>query len=236
MQAAVRTKSFAGYVSGAWQHVMHSNRKNHSLQLIAQTLAHYQLVCLQEADGGSLRSGRIHQAELLAKMAGFEHWADQRNRNVGWRNVMVSSSGNAILSRAPLLRVHDHRLPGRGRGALYAETPQLQVLNVHLSLGSLARTRQLHFLSEVIAEHRQQCSKPLVVAGDFNCEPEFTALQSLCESQGLNIAPTQASFPSWQPRLRLDMVLHCQAVQLRETKVLPKLCSDHLPIAVSLAS
>jgi endonuclease/exonuclease/phosphatase family metal-dependent hydrolase len=235
MQAAVRTKSFGGYVAGAWQHVMHGPRKHHTLQLIAQTLSHYQLVCLQEADAGSLRSGRIHQAELLAKMAGFDHWADQRNRNMGWRNVMVASSGNAILSREPLLRVADHRLPGRGRGALYAETAQLQILNVHLSLGSAARTRQLEFLGDVIATHRQQCSKPFLVAGDFNCEPGFSPLQNLCERHGFVVAPTQASFPSWQPRLHLDLVLHCSETTISHARVLPKLCSDHLPIAVSLS-
>ena len=54
-----------------------------NLQRIGEVLGNYDLVALQEADGGSLRSGYVNQVEHLAHLGAFPYWYQQLNRNLG---------------------------------------------------------------------------------------------------------------------------------------------------------
>ena len=238
MQAGASTKSFGHYLSGAWQHVLPNPGKRKTLATLGEALKRFDLVCLQEADGGSTRSGLMHQAYWLADYAGFKYVADQRNRRIGVRQIAIACSGNAILSRAPLHNIILHPLPGGGRGLLQVDVHseamgRFRLYNLHLSLGSLARTKQLIFLRELLSA--QDASLPSVICGDFNCEPGFHALQTLCEQLQLELADTPASFPAWQPKLRIDLMLHSPALRLKNIAALDNLGSDHLALHAELS-
>jgi endonuclease/exonuclease/phosphatase family metal-dependent hydrolase len=81
--------------------------------------ARHDIVGLQEADPGSLRSGFTNQTHYLAQRAGFNYWSHQPNRRMGG----VASSANGLLSKLEPVEVQDHPLPGRigGRGVLLAK-------------------------------------------------------------------------------------------------------------------
>ena len=118
IQAGSSTRGYHDYVARSWSHVLPAGNKRGSLDAIADLAARHDIVGLQEADPGSLRSGFTNQTHYLAERAGFAYWTHQPNRRVGG----VASSANGLLSRLEPTLVEDHSLPGRvkGRGVLIA--------------------------------------------------------------------------------------------------------------------
>ena len=103
-------------------------------------LGNYDLVALQEADGGSLRSGYVNQVEHLAHLGAFPYWYQQLNRNLG----RFAQHSNGVLSRLEPQGLEDHPLPGpSGRGAILLRFGEgadaLVVVMMHLALGGGAR-------------------------------------------------------------------------------------------------
>jgi endonuclease/exonuclease/phosphatase family metal-dependent hydrolase len=236
MHAGARADRFSDYLTNAWQHMLPSPGKTSNLAEIADALARFDLVCLQEADGGSTRSGFVHQSQQLALLAKFDTVIDQRNRKVGLKALPFTCSGNSILARAACHVWQDHALPGavKGRGALAAQidTPigALRVINVHLSLTPKAQRAQLNYLQTLIAQDQQ----PLLLTGDFNCTPEQAVLQDFLHASALTLAPTPPSFPSWAPKRRIDLMLY-RGLKLRKCWALPMLASDHLAVAAEFS-
>jgi endonuclease/exonuclease/phosphatase family metal-dependent hydrolase len=142
----------------------------------------HDIVGLQEADPGSLRSGFTNQTHYLAQRAGFNYWSHQPNRRMGG----VASSANGLLSKLEPVEVQDHALPGRigGRGVLLAKfgdgTDGLAVAVAHLSLGAGSRMSQLGFIAELLSDHPNA-----VLMGDFNCLAERPEMQVLYQKTRL---------------------------------------------------
>ncbi len=131
---------------------------------IGNLLGDFDLVALQEADGGSLRSGYVNQVEHLAQLGAFPYWYQQLNRNLGH----LGQHSNGVLSRLRPWAIEDHPLPGpKGRGAIlvrFGEGPEaLVVVMMHLALGARARSLQLAYIRELIGGYKHQ-----VLMGDMN--------------------------------------------------------------------
>lgn len=232
IQAGAVTQRYREYVTRGWQHVLPLG-KSSQLDRLAAHLGDYDVVGLQEADAGSLRSGFINQAEYLAERAGFPFWSQQENRRLG----VIASSSNSLLSRLQPTEVHDHRLPGRVRGrgallALFGQPPnQLAVVVAHLSLGQNSRTAQFGFLRELIWPYPH-----VVLMGDFNCAGEHPRFLRFLLETGLRQAghPAPPTFPSWQPQRAIDHVLVSAGLHAVDYQALPLKLSDHLPVSVEL--
>jgi endonuclease/exonuclease/phosphatase family metal-dependent hydrolase len=233
MMAGARVDRAAHYLTKSWQHVLPGADKHRTLSEIAKLIQPFDVVCLQEVDGGSARSGFVHQGERLQATAGFPFFADQRNRRVGHAALPFSCSGNAILSRSALAHTQNIVLPGniRGRGALLMRTHQATIVNVHLSLTQSAQIRQLNYLAELLAPLNPPV---LIVTGDFNCAPASAAVADFCAALTLHVAPTAASFPSWRPVRHIDLILYrgCELVSCLTGR---SLASDHLPVSAQFA-
>lgn len=229
MHAGARAAGFRDYVIKAWQHVLPSPGKLINLQEIAAAITGFDVVCLQEADGGSTRSGFLHQSHQLAMLAGFGTVIDQRNRKVGLKSLPFACSGNSILARRSCQAWQEHALPARlpGRGVLQAQFGALSVFNVHLALTPSAQKIQLEFLAGLI----NACASPQVVlTGDFNCIPSSPPLRWFREHVQLHWLPTGMSFPSWSPQRQIDLIFY-RGLTVRDTWILPTLASDHLAVA-----
>ena len=232
LQAGHATTSYRDYVTGSWNHVLPSRHKRDNLDNLASEVVDFDLVGLQEADAGSLRSGFINQTHYLAERAGFPYWSHQPNRRVAG----IAASANGLLSRLEPDEVVDHPLPSRipGRGALlvrYGEgANSLTVAIAHLSLSPRARQAQLAFLGELLAGPGHK-----VLMGDFNCEVDAGEMDVLFRQSSL-CPPEQRlpSFPSWEPRRAIDHILVSAQVQVEQRWVLPGLSSDHLGIAARI--
>ena len=224
---------YRDYFTQSWKQVLPTRSKRGNLDNFAKLLADFDLVGLQEADAGSLRSGFLNQTQYLAEAAGFAYWSHQPNRKV----AQFAASSNGLLTRMEPAEVLDYPLPGRipGRGALWvrfgAGTHPLVVVIAHLSLGPTARKRQFEFIAELIGNNEH-----VVLMGDLNCSAHSDELKMLFRQTSLtppNEAPPN-TFPSWRPRRAIDHILTSPRLQIERLWTLPHPVSDHLPLAATI--
>ncbi|MES2841385.1 MAG: endonuclease/exonuclease/phosphatase family protein [Pseudomonadota bacterium] len=204
------------------------------------------LVFLQEVDGGS---GASRGAALGAQ---YEYLADEIWSDHAYgRNAVAQGMdhGNAVLSRFPVRRSHNHdvSLPGvEPRGLLHCEVtlpgeqPPLHVMCVHLGLREAHRRHQLARLCETVLEE-VPAHAPLVVAGDFN-DWRSRADEQLASS-GLREVFQQAhgqharTFPARWPWLRLDRI-YTRGLSAARPLPMPRQpwakLSDHAPVAAEI--
>lgn len=232
LQVGIQTSAYHHYLTRSWQHILPHPRRQQRLQLMSEVMEGYDIVGLQEVDGGSFRSGQVNQVHYLATRAGFPHHFQQLNRNLG----RIAQHSNGLLSRLAPDSVEEHRLPGTlpGRGAIHARYGEggdaLHIFVAHLALSHRGRTRQLDYLSEIIAPLRH-----VVLMGDLNCTLEqIQGHKRFSASLPLHPVRPLLSYPSWQPRRALDHILLSDSLEAEDVRVLDHLFSDHLPIAVDV--
>lgn len=231
IQAGIASSRYRHYVTRSWRHLVPHRERLDNLNCIAELASSYDLVGLQEVDAGSLRSGFLDLTEYLAQRGGFPHWYHQVNRDVG----VLAQNSNGFLSRFPVKRVENFRLPaGPGRGAMLLDFEiggrRLEICIAHLALSTRAQRKQLDFLADLILGRPN-----LVLMGDFNCDCDSAALQALIERTGLRQPNShQNTFPSWRPIRRFDHILVSDALKVLEAGVVDYALSDHLPLAVEL--
>lgn len=233
IQVGISTSSYRHYLTRSWQHFLPHRHRNDNLDRIATLLRNYDVVALQECDGGSLRSGYINQVQYLAEASGLPYWRQQLNRNLG----QFAQHSNGLLSRYRPLDVTEHRLPGLipGRGAIIArygsEEDPLVLVMMHLSLSKSAQQRQLGFIRDQIADYQH-----VVLMGDMNNHAEELLNRSpLSETNLIPLPDTAHSFPSWRPERALDHILVSPSLEIRRAEVVSYPMSDHLPIAMDIA-
>lgn len=232
IQAGTTTANYREYVTRSWRQVLPNNQRIANLDAIADLVADYDIVGLQEADCGSLRSGFVNQAKYIASHAGFPWWTHQANRKVG----VIAHAGNGVLSRYAPDLVDEHRLPGAipGRGALVMKFGQgpdaLWLVVLHLALGRRARIQQLRYVAHLVDRHPH-----VVVMGDLNTGPDSRELIEFCDAAGL-CAPRRdlPTFPSWAPQRAIDHILVSPKMRVLTQDVLDSRLSDHRPLAMSI--
>ena len=232
IQVGIGTAKYRHYFTKGWKHVLPHQGRTLNLQRIAEVVAGYDFVALQEIDSGSLRSNYVNQVQFIADEARFPYWYTQLNRDLG----PLAQHGNGLLSRIAPMEMQDHKLPGAipGRGAIavrlpYGEASVLVVL-LHLSLGERSRRLQLEYVRNLIdgEEH-------VVLMGDMNSHLSQLLFNSpLAETNLRPVGKMQPTYPAWRPLRALDHVLVSPLLTIRDFEVLDCQLSDHLPIAVTL--
>ncbi|MFZ5937601.1 endonuclease [Pseudomonas putida] len=230
IQVGISTERYRHYLTRSWQHLLPHTGRAGNLQKIGQLLNDFDLVALQEADGGSLRSGYINQVEHLAQLGSFPYWYQQLNRNLG----RFAQHSNGVLSRLKPQLLEDHPLPGpAGRGAILVRFGEgedaLIVVMMHLALGAKTRALQLGYIRELIGGYRHQ-----VLMGDMNTHATDLLEHSPLRDLGLIAPQVEATFPSWRPQRCLDHILLSPSLTLERVEVLAQPISDHLPVAVEI--
>ncbi len=230
--AGASVKRYHEYFTRSWGAVLPGRYKLGNLDNLARSIAKFDVIGLQEADAGSIRSGFLNQTRYLAETSGLPYWSHQPNRKVS----SVSHTANGLISRTAPNEVFDYPLPGRlgGRGVLLARYGEgrdaLTVAVAHLSLGTQSRARQLGFISDLL----QGCSNA-VLMGDLNCPPDSPELRTLFAHTTLappsHPAPT---FPSWRPQRAIDHILVSSGIRVERMWTLPAAFSDHLPLAAEI--
>ncbi len=233
IQVGINTEQYRHYFTRGWQHVLPYSKRMGNLNLVATLLSDFDLVALQEVDGGSLRTGFVNQTEYLALKGRFPFWYQQLNRNLG----KIAQHSNGLLSRLRPLLLEDHKLPGLipGRGALIAEfglseKPVLIVM-MHLALSKRTRNIQLSYIRE-----RIQGYEHIILMGDMNTHVSQLLNDSPLKYTSLLPSNSQGhTFPSWRPKLSLDHILVSPSLKVKTVNVLKVPISDHLPVAVEVA-
>lgn len=233
IQVGIHTRRYSDYITASWRHLLPSNRRMENLHAMGRLMRQYDLVALQEADGGSLRSDYINQVALLAQYAGFPYWHQQCTRNMG----RLAQHSNGLLSKVHLDYVKDHKLPGLipGRGAIEARLgtgpDYLLILVAHLALSQRVRKQQIAYLAEVGRAHQH-----LILMGDFNCD--YHEVVSLFQAQGVELHQPEdqstPTYPSWRPVRQYDHILVSPTIDVTSYRILPNPISDHLPVQLEV--
>ncbi|MBI5782219.1 MAG: endonuclease/exonuclease/phosphatase family protein [Gammaproteobacteria bacterium] len=233
IQAGIATNGYRHYLTHSWKHVLPCPKRLDNLDRIARLLGGFDIVGLQEADGGSLRSGFINQTEYLALSARFPYWYDQTNRNLG----KFAQHSTGLLSRLCPAEVTEVKLPGMipGRGALTVRfghgADALILVIAHLALGRRARFRQLECIAGIIGTYRHA-----IVMGDMNCGTDSREIDWLVKHTVLREpAHHLPTFPSWRPSRNLDQILVSSSLKIERIDALNYSFSDHLPIVMEVA-
>jgi len=204
------------------------------------------VVFLQEVDGGT-SSRSVAEIGAQYEFLADEIWPE----HAYGRNAVAEGldHGNAVLSRYPVVRSHNHdlSLPGvEPRGLLHCELalpgdqPALHVMCVHLGLRESHRKHQLARLCETV-QAEVPAGSPLVVAGDFN-DWRLRADAQLAPSglrEVFRLAHGQhaRSFPARWPLLRLDRI-YVRGVASALPLPMPRRpwaqLSDHAPVAAEI--
>jgi len=189
------------------------------------------LVGLTEVDFGSYRVENRNQAEAIA--AAIQHQAIHHSKysdvSMARRVPLLNKQGNAVLTRREILGTQFHYLrDGVKRLVIELEMKDLVFFLVHLSLKFRHRQYQLHDLHELIS----RCSKPVIVAGDFNALWGDRELQLFLSATNLVSANADrvGSYPSRAPRLQLDYIFHSPEIRSLSFAVPRLLLSDHAPL------
>lgn len=231
IQAGIGTSKFSEYITGSWKHLRAGKDNRQNIEQIAALLQDYDMVALQEVDGGSHRSRFLNQLVHLANEGDFSFWHQQLNRNLGnWGQF-----SNGLLSRLVPYSVEDYRLPGLpGRGAFVAKyghpSMPLVVVGVHLALSEKRRNEQLAFLHQQLKKYRY-----VIMMGDFNCTSEELVYSPLADLDLQLMSGEHATYPSWSPEKHLDHILVSEGLRVRQTEVLLDCqLSDHLPVETEI--
>lgn len=232
VQTGIATRSFSGYLTHSWKHLLPHGERIDNLNDIASLIQNYDVVGLQEVDAGSLRSGFINQTEYLALRAGFPVWHDRTNRSLG----KFARHSMGVLSRYTADTVTDHNLPGMipGRGVMVLKFGKgkdaITLVMMHMALGKRARRAQFEFVSVLV----EDCPN-VILMGDFNCEPDSEEMMWLTRNTKLRV-PMEGlhTFPSWNPLRHIDHFLVTPSIDIEEIKVLNYPLSDHLPISMTI--
>lgn len=210
-------------------------------KVIASTEA--EVVCLQELDVGRSRTGRVHQAEALARLLMMEFHFGPAIR------LATEEYGDAILSRYPLKMVRVGalpRLPGtlEPRGALWVEVVQpggrWQIINTHFGLGRAERRAQGLAIAEWIQAARK--NGPVVFCGDLNSRSGSKVHRllgdGLVEVQSATRGKQHHTFATWGRWICLDYIYVSPEVEVLSSEVvmhpLAKVASDHFPLGAEL--
>ncbi len=229
VQVGIHTRRYQDYLFKSWQHVWPCRSRLDNLNKIGDLVSHFDVVALQEVDGGSFRSGFVNQVEYLARQSGQPYWFQQLNRNLG----RFAQHSNGVISRYQPHTIDMHALPGPpGRGAIacqLGEAEPLLVVMMHLALGKRTQDQQLRFIRNLIQQYPH-----VILMGDMNTHSLRLLYDSPLKDCGLKSAHARATYPSWQPQRCLDHILVSQHLQIVKMGVLDFPLSDHLPVALEI--
>lgn len=186
----------------------------------------------QEIDGGSFRSRNGDQSrELREKLDdNFNLMFGKKYRGeIFPRMPILRFMGNSLMHRKG--SVKNHYLDS-GRKGLVQELKldDLCIYSVHLAtLGRWTRKKQINQLDNIID---RECN--FVISGDFNFHTGEKEINYLEKTLDCDVKTPGDTFPSENPRKKLDIVAHSKQIDLNDSKVLRNTFSDHRPISFEI--
>lgn len=186
---------------------------------------------LVEVDGGSFRTDRMCQAEMIARQQGYYHVVETKYGagSMAQRLPLLRTQGNAVLTRMPIVSHRFHYFDeGVKRLIIQVCTERLTIFLVHLSLTYRSRQYQLERLYRLI----RAVDRPMILAGDFNVLWGMRELELFLGATGLVSAnpAKRPSYPSRAPKRELDFILHSPELKVVQFQIPQVTYSDHAPL------
>jgi endonuclease/exonuclease/phosphatase family metal-dependent hydrolase len=199
------------------------------------------VVFLQEVDDRTQRTGRVAQAEELARLTGLQATFGKA------MDFQGGGYGNAILTRWAPTDVRVVPLPGGGEPrcalAVTVDVPggvgKTTVVSTHLDVSSAAsRERHAKELATAFVDHPHL----VILGGDFNATPDEAPVAAFADpwlrpqKEGANTG----TIPVGEPTREIDFILLKPApgrkapAVLRHSVIEEKTASDHRPVLMEL--
>ncbi|MAG56865.1 MAG: hypothetical protein CMJ83_11280 [Planctomycetes bacterium] len=176
----------------------------------------------------------VDQVVYLAEKTGLHAWAFAENYSFGIPFVNIRA-GNALLSRFPMQADRCEQLAG-GK-PFWNPTNNRRILWCTVTInGEKVAVASLRNDSFDLVNNAVQAREiveslpdgPVIIAGDFNADPDTESMQTYRETRRLIGAfDGPGTFPAHDPKRRIDYVLGPRAWTLVEDSVLDDLVSDH---------
>ena len=194
------------------------------------------VVTLQEVDRGAARTDGVDQTARLAELTGMRGiFGDFRPYDGG-------EYGMAVLTRLPVVAVHNHRLPQAPApiSALEVQVAAgrdgriVSIVGIHLVRTPEERLAEADTLTGILEAR----THPVVLAGDFNSRPGDVVLQRL--TRDWLVVPKEGdrfTFPSDVPDREIDFIMlrPGEAFEILEHRVVIEgVASDHRPLLAVL--
>lgn len=198
------------------------------------------LVSLQEVDVNTMRSGKINQAEIIARKLGMNFFFAKSIDHDG------GDYGVCILSRFPISETKIHRLTTlegtKGEPRVMA-TARIQLKNgkyirfgaTHLDHLKNPSNREVQI--EEITQIGNEESLPFIIAGDLNAETESGVIQKLDQAFVRTCSKCEPTFPVVTPDRTIDFIAYKKTDPfsiISHRVVQEHYASDHLPVVALL--
>lgn len=208
------------------------------LQNIANviTAQHPDLVCLQEVDSFTTRSGAVNQAMKLGELTGMYYYFSRAMPFQG------GAYGDAILSKWPIYQITHYALPagsGEARQMAVIRTEKNGVMfnfaGTHLDhLGPAAGNSLLQ--ATAINNIVTGITYPFILGGDFNEVPTSVTIAKLKEQFTLGcISSCPVTHPSNAPTRSIDYFMYKPGnFSVLSYGPINTQVSDHLPVVATV--
>lgn len=199
------------------------------------------VVALQEVDVNTRRSGNINEAELISEKAGYPYYyfAKAINHDGG-------EYGVAILSKHQLIDTITLRLPTKP--STNGEPRVLALATLQLPGGEKIRMACTHLDAQKqddnrllqidkIVDYATSEKLPLIIAGDFNAEPDSKVIQTLDKKFTRTCTQCEPTIPQVNATKAIDFIAFSPKHQfsvLQHRVIKEEYASDHLPIVATL--
>lgn len=194
------------------------------------------LVALQEVDRGVRRTSGIDIPKLLAERTGMQV---AFGKNIKYQG---GDYGNAVLTRLPILREHNHHYRmlrvGEQRGLLQVRVAwnggEIAFWNTHIDYRPDDSERRINAV-EILAQQAAS-DVPVILCGDFNDLPGSAVHAQLTASFRDAYADESSAhtYPAAAPKKRIDWVLLPKTWQVLEASVPETAASDHRGVVVAV--
>jgi len=198
------------------------------------------LIALQEVDVNTLRSGKINQADIIARKLGMNFFFAKAIDHDG------GDYGVALLSKFPISETKIHRLTtvaGSGGEPRVIATARIQLKNgkyirfaaTHLDhlKNPVNREVQIEEINKIGLEEKL----PFIIAGDLNAVTESTEIQKLDEVFMRTCSTCEPTFPVLKPNRTIDFIAFKKTdlfSVISHRVVQEHYASDHLPVVALL--
>ena len=180
---------------------------------------------LQEVDNKTERSGSdVDQLAELSRMTGLNgSFAPKTELPGGWYGIGTLSKEKPLRTSRVIMEGAYHP-----RALQICEFERFVFFNTHWPLKPELRMRCV----DAVEAEAKKFTKPIVLVGDFNAEPDSAEIAALKRSW-TEIGPNAPTFPSTGPKEQIDYVFarNADKIVVHEARVVddPE-TSDHCPV------
>lgn len=222
------------------QHALDYQKQIIDIDLFVNAVKKYgaDFCCLNEVRGEGPIEGYTDQTNAIADGLGFYRYFGEAIKVGG-----TSPYGNAIVARSPFKAVETIAIPltaDRSEDSNYeprcviravadVDDTEICFLVCHMGLSNAERKNAVETICKIIDE----IDVPIILAGDFNTNPQDAVLKPLydrlCDSDEKAETKNAFTYPSDNPEIKIDYIFY-RGLSCTHSQVINEIFSDHLPI------